>query len=127
MLKSCATHRPTRRSAFSGKTLRAQRTPRSSACCSSTCKSRASRPCASKIDTEMRLKSLFLGLVLVCAATCASAQDVAKEDTRTQYPSFLANSFFTVNVGSMRYIFSDDQLAPGFHADSIGIPHLAAR
>lgn len=62
-------------------------------------------------------------------APCASGQQSTSEeqDTRTQYPPFLANSYFSLNVGSIRYIFSADQLAPGFQADSIDIPHLAAR
>ncbi len=66
---------------------------------------------------------------MVCAATCASAQDVSPRNdrTRTQYPPFMLNSYFTFNLGSIRYIFSGDQLAPGFQAESIDIPHLAAR
>ena len=75
----------------------------------------------------MKLTSAFIGLLMVCAATCASAQDSPSEDNRTQYPPFMLNSYFTVNLGSIRYIFSGDQLAPGFRAESIDIPHLAAR
>ena len=65
-------------------------------------------------------------------APAAAAQepgpdDAGAKDTRTQYPAFLANSYFALNVGSIRYIFSDDQLAPGFHAQSIDTPHLGAR
>ena len=74
----------------------------------------------------MKLRSAFAGLLMLCVATCASAQEAA-EDGRTQYPAFMLNSYFTFNVGSMRYIFSGDQLAPGFRAESIEIPHLAAR
>jgi hypothetical protein len=55
------------------------------------------------------------------------AQDPPDDDGRTQYPALLANSYFTVNLGSMRYIYSNDQLAPGLHADTVEIPHLAAR
>ena len=39
----------------------------------------------------------------------------------------MINSYFTLNLGSIRYIFSGDQLEPGFQAESIDIPHLAAR
>jgi len=70
----------------------------------------------------------------VCAATCASAQQAASEDTRTQhedtrtqYPPFLANSYFGLNVGSIRYAFSGQELEPGFQAESVGVPHLAVR
>jgi len=64
---------------------------------------------------------------MVCAATRAPAQETTPVDTRTQFPAFMLNSYFTVNLGSIRYIFSGDQLAPGFQAESIDIPHLAAR
>ena len=66
-------------------------------------------------------------VLIVCAASRAPAQETPPVDTRTQYPAFMLNSYFTVNVGSIRYIFSGDQLAPGFQAESIDIPHLAAR
>jgi len=72
----------------------------------------------------MKRRSAFAGLLMLCVATCASAQEAA-EDGRTQYPAFMLNSYFTFNVGSMRYIFSGDQLAPGFRAESIEIPQIA--
>ena len=69
------------------------------------------------------------GALILCFATSASAQQPTSEepDPRTQYPPFLANSYFSLNVGSIRYIFSADQLAPGFEAESLDIPHTAAR
>ena len=67
------------------------------------------------------------GAVIVCLATCASAQQEAAEDTRTQYPRFLTNSYFAVNVGRMGNLFSGDQLQPGFQAGSVDIPRLAVR
>ena len=60
-------------------------------------------------------------------AASADAAAPADEDTRTQYPAFLANSYFSVNVGYIDYAFSDRQLEPGFHAASVGVPHVAAR
>jgi opacity protein-like surface antigen len=65
--------------------------------------------------------------LIVCVATCASAQDVTSEDTRTQYPAFLTDSYFTVDVGRIGYVFSGDQLEPGFRAASIDVPGLAVR
>jgi opacity protein-like surface antigen len=59
-------------------------------------------------------------------AACASAQETS-EDTRTQYPAFLANSYFAINVGRMGNLFSGDQLQPGFQAGSVDIPRLAVR
>jgi hypothetical protein len=50
----------------------------------------------------------------VCVATCASAQEAVPEDTRTQYPPFMVNSYFTLDVGRIGYVFSGDQLEPGF-------------
>src|SRR5580765_5031819 len=80
----------------------------------------------------MRRRVSALTLALTFALTVstvrwASAQEPVSEDTRTQYPAFMSNSYFTLNVGSIRYIFSGDQLAPGFKAESIDIPHLGAR
>src|SRR5262245_24602401 len=87
----------------------------------------------------MNLSSAVLaGALLVCAATPSAAQQpsapdtqtryaTAADDKRTQYPAWLANSYFTLNVGSMRYIFSGDQLKTGYTAESVDIPHLAAR
>ena len=75
----------------------------------------------------MRLWNACTGALIVCVATCASAQEPTSEDTRTQYPAFLTDSYFSLNVGSMRYLFSGQQLEPGFQAESIDIPHLAVR
>ena len=59
--------------------------------------------------------------------TRADAAAPVHEDTRTQYPAFLANSYLSVTLGYIGYAFSDRQLEPGFHAASIGVPHVAAR
>ena len=50
-----------------------------------------------------------------------------REDTRTQYPALLANSYFSVNVGYVDYLFSAEQLEPGVRAGSVEIPHAAVR
>ncbi len=63
----------------------------------------------------------------MCVATCASAQEATSEDTRTQYPAFMANSYFTFDVGRIGYVFSGQQLEPGFQVESIDIPGLAVR
>src|SRR6202171_3275475 len=69
----------------------------------------------------------FTGALIVCVATCASAQQETSEDTRAQYPAFLSNSYFAINVGRMGNLFSADQLEPGFQAESVDIPRLAVR
>src|SRR5260221_1021634 len=79
----------------------------------------------------MKLRTTLLGALLVCAATCASAQDAPAPtpvpDTRTQYPAFMNNSYFTFTVGSIGYLFTNTQLEPGFQAGSIDKPRLAVR
>jgi opacity protein-like surface antigen len=75
----------------------------------------------------MRRWSGLTGGLIVCVATCASAQQTTPEDTRTQYPAFLTNSYFTFDVGSIGYLFSGRQLEPGFQVESVDVPRLAVR
>src|SRR4051812_22946527 len=77
----------------------------------------------------MRQLSACAGALIVSMLICASAsaQEAASDDTRAQYPPFLNNSYFSINVGSIRYLFSGQQLAPGYAVESIDIPHLAVR
>ena len=74
----------------------------------------------------MRLWTACLGLIFVCAATCASAQEAASDGRRTRNhrsrSTHLHRQFWIHPVH-----LSGDQLAPGFQAESIDIPHLAAR
>ncbi|HYM22210.1 MAG TPA: hypothetical protein VEU08_03350, partial [Vicinamibacterales bacterium] len=80
---------------------------------------------------SIKRSGLAAALLVVCAAAGAAAQDPTggpgSTDTRTQYPSFLANSYFTFDVGRIGYLFTEAQLEPGFTAQSVDIPHLAAR
>jgi hypothetical protein len=57
----------------------------------------------------------------------AASQPETRDDGRVQYPQGLANSFVTLNVGSINYAFSEEQLEPGHHAGSINVPHTTAR
>jgi hypothetical protein len=67
-------------------------------------------------------------LMMVVGAVSISAQEAPdKDDTRTEYPPFLSNSFFTINAGLMLFDFSQQQLQPGFRAQSIDVPHLGVR
>jgi hypothetical protein len=75
----------------------------------------------------MRRWSGFTAALIVCAATGASAQEARPDDTRTQYPVFMANSYFSFNVGSIGYLFTGQQLQPGFQVESIDKPRLAVR
>ena len=76
----------------------------------------------------MKLRVLT-GVLLVCLATGASAQEAASpsDDTRTQYPAFMRDSYFTLRGGAIGYLFSATQLEPGFVAESIEKPRPAIR
>src|SRR5438552_4007739 len=80
------------------------------------------------MSSMMKQWSALAGALVVCLATCASAQDATpSDDARTQYPAFMSNSYFTFTVGSIGYLFTDTQLEPGFQAASIDKPRLAVR
>jgi len=64
---------------------------------------------------------------IVAAVPASSQLRQAGEDTRTQYPAFLTNSYFSINLGYIHYGFSGQQLEPGYQVQSIEIPHFAAR
>jgi len=49
------------------------------------------------------------------------------DDGRAQYPAVLANAFIDINVGSINYPFSSLQLEPGYHVESVEVPHAAVR
>jgi hypothetical protein len=51
----------------------------------------------------------------------------AAEDTRTQYPRLLQDSYVTINAGAIDQPFSQAQLQPGFVATSIDVPHVDVR
>jgi opacity protein-like surface antigen len=72
---------------------------------------------------SLRIPIVFFSLALFCGQ-CRTA---SAEDTRSQYPAFLANSYIGVQIGYMDYHFSNAQLQPPFTADSIQVPHLGVR
>lgn len=57
----------------------------------------------------------------------APATGSMPSDSRTQFPSFLLDSYFGVDVGSINYPFTPRQLESGFRAESVAVPHAAAR
>src|SRR5215213_5704395 len=78
----------------------------------------------------MKVSSAVAAALIVCAAasaTAQTAQTAGTGDTRTQYPAFLTNSYFSFNVGSIGYLFTGRQLEPGFEAESISKPRPAVR
>ena len=63
--------------------------------------------------------------LLLCVARGAVAQP--SDDTRTQYPRLLQNSYLSINVGAIDQPFSQAQLEPGFHASAIDVPRVDVR
>jgi hypothetical protein len=51
----------------------------------------------------------------------------AGQDNRTQYPGFLKDAYFGVNVGFINYDFTGQQLKAGYTAQEISVPHFAVR
>jgi hypothetical protein len=74
-----------------------------------------------------RFPAAALAIAIVLTAFRAHAGQQPADDRRTQFPSWLANSYFNVNVGFLQDAFTSRQLEPGFQAASIGAPHIAAR
>ena len=80
----------------------------------------------------MRVRRAFTGLLMLCTAAAASAQEPvpaapAPEDTRTQFPVFMRDSYLTLRGGWIGYLFTARQLEPGFEAESIERPRPAVR
>ena len=63
----------------------------------------------------------FPGLLLGQSTSPAAQYQAA------QFSRFLSNSYIGVQIGYIGYPFSNSQMQPGFHAQSIQVPHLAAR
>jgi hypothetical protein len=74
----------------------------------------------------IRLRPLLLvaGILLY---PYASAFAQGSDDTRTQYPPLLQNSYIAINVGAVDQPFSQAQLQPGFRASSIDVPRIDVR
>ena len=72
---------------------------------------------------------MLAGLVPLALAIGVSFQVAPGpvEDDRAQYPPILAKAYFELGVAYIDYPFTARQLEPGFQAESIRIPHAAAR
>jgi hypothetical protein len=68
------------------------------------------------------LQLSFIGPLVLLQCLCISAQD-----KRAQYPAFLSDSYFGVNIGYINYAFSQRQLEPGYVAELVHVPHTAVR
>ena len=67
------------------------------------------------------------GVVLLLAALAFATGALRAQDQPAQSPRFLPSFYVGVQVGYIDYPFSSAQLLPGFHAQSVETPHLAAR
>ena len=56
-----------------------------------------------------------------------SALRPCAQDSRTQYPRLLKNSYYNLSVGYINYRFTNQLMEPGFTVESIETPHLAVR
>jgi hypothetical protein len=78
-----------------------------------------------------RLRSAFTGMLMLCLAAGAAAQEAQPappaDDTRTQFPAFMRDSYVSLRVGYIGYLFTATQLEPGFVAASIERPRPAVR
>jgi hypothetical protein len=74
---------------------------------------------------QARRRASIAALLFVYAAPSAFSQPA--NDTRTQYPRLLQDSYITMNVGAIDQPFSQAQLQPGFHAASIDVPRVDVR
>lgn len=52
---------------------------------------------------------------------------ITAQDNRVQYPPALKDSYFGVNIGSINYPFSANQLKAGNTVGSVRVPHTAVR
>jgi len=83
------------------------------------------------MDDELRSSMMTQRRVVVAAAlmlgSALSASAQTKDDSRTQYPAVLANSYAALSVGAVDYLFLPQQLQNGFRASSVDAPHLTVR
>ena len=70
---------------------------------------------------------LAVGFAITLASFGTPALAQTNEDNRTQYPKWLQNAFFSINVGGIDQPFSQSLLQPGFQATAIEVPNLAVR
>jgi len=73
----------------------------------------------------LNLRCLVAAALLLWAPGYAFSQN--GDDTRTQYPRLLQNSYISINVGAIEQPFSQAQLEPGFRAASIEVPRVDVR
>jgi len=82
---------------------------------------------ASPSYASNRLALSFAALVSSTAFLLGQSAAPSAQDQAAPFPRFLSNSYIGVQLGYIDYPFSNSQVQPEFHAQSIQVPHLAAR
>jgi hypothetical protein len=77
-----------------------------------------------RADTAVKLAAGVL-VLLSCWATSVFAQQT--QNAPPHLPAWLADSYFSVNIGGLSQSFTSRQLEPGLKVQSIDEPHIAAR
>ena len=73
------------------------------------------------------MKATLIAVLVSLVASVAAHAQSQQEDTRTQYPVWLRDSYISFSVGAVDYLFTPLQLQPGFQVESIETPHTTAR
>ncbi len=73
-----------------------------------------------------RICCLVITVAMVGHARALRAQQ-PDEDARTQYPRLLIDSYASLSVGAVDYLFSPRLLQPGFQVATVDTPHLTVR
>ena len=63
----------------------------------------------------------------ICALVVFISSQTTAQDARAQYPKFLSNSYFNINIGYFNYPFSSEQLEPSYSVGVIEVPHIGVR
>jgi len=79
------------------------------------------------MKTARRRTLAAVVLSVICVGPLSAQTVPHDDDTRTQYPWLLRNSFFSVSLGGIDYEFSSQQLSPGEQVGTVLTPHPAAR
>lgn len=74
-------------------------------------------------NSTLMVRKLFL-VGLLCLFCLAQTNS---QPNRAQYPRFLSDAYFSVNVGYINYPFSNSHLEPGFQAESVTVPNTGVR
>ncbi len=70
-------------------------------------------------------KRLILVLLLIAFSINVKGQE--KENSKTQFTNFLANSYYSINFGAIFYPFTNNNLAPGYQSETVSKNRFSGR